>query len=84
MRLLGATGYSALNVMLYIMEEGGFVAPYDRILAQKVAKVMTGGELSELQDVPESLVLQMERDAILECMWDERTHKKMVKVLGAG
>jgi len=76
MRLLGATGYSALNVMLYIMEEGGFVAPYDRILAQKVAKVMTGGELSELQDVPESLVLQMERDAILECMWDERTNKK--------
>ena len=83
-RLLGATGYSALDVMLYIMEEGGFVAPYDRVLAQKVAKVMTGGALSEGQDVPESVVLQLEREAILECMWDERTHKKMAKVLGRG
>lgn len=83
-KLMGQTGFSALNVMLYIMTEANYASPYDKVLARKVAKVMTGGNLSEPQDVPESVVLGLEIEAILECFKDERTHKRMEHMLKTG
>jgi 3-hydroxyacyl-CoA dehydrogenase len=83
-RLLGQTGYSALKLMLYIMKESKFISPYDEILAEKVAFVMTGGDLSESQEVPESYVLKLEREAILELFDDERTFKRMEHMLKTG
>ncbi|MEX0944286.1 MAG: 3-hydroxyacyl-CoA dehydrogenase/enoyl-CoA hydratase family protein [Balneolaceae bacterium] len=83
-RLMGQTGYSLLKVILYIMHEAGYASDYDKVLAQKVAKVMTGGELSEPQMVPESYILKLERDAILECFRDKRTHERMEYMLKTG
>lgn len=83
-KLMGQTGFSVLNVMLYVMTEGNFASPYDKVLTRKVARVMTGGDLSEPMDVPESYVLKLEIDAILECMKDDRTHKRMEHMLKTG
>jgi len=83
-RLLGQTGYSALKLMLYIMKESKYISPYDEILAEKVAYVMTGGDISEQQEVPESYVLKLEREAILELFDDERTFKRMEHMLKTG
>lgn len=83
-KLLGQTGSSVLKVTLYIMAEAKFASPYDKELAGKVANVMTGGDLSEPREVPESYVLKLERDAILECFKDERTHKRMEHMLKTG
>ena len=83
-KLLGQTGMSVLEVTLYVMTEAKWASPYDKVLAGKVAKVMTGGDLSESQEVPESYILKMEREAILECFGDERTHKRMEHMLKTG
>lgn len=83
-KLLGKTGFSALNIMLYIMNEGKYASDYDKVLTRKVAKVLTGGDLSESQVVPESAILKLEREAILECFQDERTHKRMEYMLKTG
>jgi 3-hydroxyacyl-CoA dehydrogenase len=83
-KLLGQTGMSVLEVTLYIMTEAHWASPYDKVLAGKVAEIMTGGDLSEAQEVPESYVLKLERDAILECFQDERTHKRMEHMLKTG
>jgi 3-hydroxyacyl-CoA dehydrogenase len=83
-KLLGKTGYSALKLMLYIMKESKYISPYDEVLAGKVAYVMTGGDLSETQEVPESYVLKLEREAILELFDDERTFKRMEHMLKTG
>lgn len=83
-KLTGRTGYSALKLMLYIMKESQFITPYDEVLAEKVAYVMTGGDLSEPQEVPESYVLKLEREAILELFKDERTFKRMEYMLKKG
>ncbi|CAN5295633.1 3-hydroxyacyl-CoA dehydrogenase/enoyl-CoA hydratase family protein [soil metagenome] len=83
-KLTGQTGNSMLNVTLYNMAEGKFASPYDKILAGKVAEIMTGGNLSEAQEVPESYVLKLEREAILDCFKDERTHKRMEHMLKTG
>ena len=83
-KLLGQTGKSVLDVTVYIMTEAKWASPYDKVLAGKVAEVMTGGVLSEAQEVPESYVLKLEREAILECFRDERTHKRMEHMLKTG
>lgn len=83
-KLTGQTGYSALNVMLYIMNEAGFATDYDKVLAEKVARIMTGGEISESQEVTESFVLKLEREAILDCFRDKRTHERMEHMLKNG
>lgn len=83
-KLLGQTGLSVLEVTLYIMSEANWISSYDKILAGKVADVMTGGNLSEQQEVTESYILKLERDAILECFQDERTHKRMEHMLKTG
>lgn len=83
-KLIGKTGFSALNIMLYIMNEGNYATEYDKVLTRKVATVLTGGEISEPQEVPESAILKLERVAILECFQDERTHKRMEHMLKTG
>ncbi len=83
-KLLGQTGKSVLDVTVYIMAEAKWASPYDKVLAGKVANIMTGGGLSEAQVVPESYVLKLEREAILECFQDERTHKRMEHMLKTG
>ncbi|WP_340103770.1 3-hydroxyacyl-CoA dehydrogenase/enoyl-CoA hydratase family protein [Rhodohalobacter sp. 8-1] len=83
-KLMGKTGKSVLDVTLYIMTQGKWASPYDKVLAGKVADIMTGGDLSEPQDVPESYILKLEREAILECFKDERTHKRMEHMLKTG
>ena len=82
--LTGQTGYSALKLMLYIMKEANFLSPYDEVLAEKVAYVMTGGDLSEPQEVDEAYVLKLERKVILDCFRDERTHARMKHMLETG
>lgn len=83
-KLLGQTGKSVLDVTVYIMTEAKWASPYDKVLAGKVAGIMTGGDLSESQEVTESYVLKLEREAILECFKDERTHKRMEHMLKTG
>ncbi|MGF1669213.1 MAG: enoyl-CoA hydratase/isomerase family protein, partial [Balneolaceae bacterium] len=83
-KLMGQTGYSALKLMLYIMKEANYISPYDEVLAEKVAYVMTGGDLSEPQEVPEAFVLKLERNVILDCFSDERTHARMKHMLEKG
>jgi 3-hydroxyacyl-CoA dehydrogenase len=83
-KLLGQTGKSVLDVTVYIMTEAKWASPYDQVLAGKVAEIMTGGDLSEAREVPESYVLKLERDAIMECFKDERTHKRMEHMLKTG
>ena len=83
-KLLGQTAKSVLDVTVYIMKEAKWASPYDKVLAGKVAEIMTGGDISEPQEVPESYVLKLEREAILECLKDERTHKRMEHMLKTG
>jgi len=83
-KLMGKTGRSVLDVTLYIMTEARWASPYDKVLAGKVAEIMTGGDLSEPQDVWELYILKLERDAILDCFQDERTHKRMEHMLKTG
>lgn len=83
-KVLGKTAFAAMKLMLHVMHEGKFITDYDQVVAERVAYVLAGGDLSEAQDVPESYVLKLERDAILECLQDDRTLARMEHMLKKG
>ncbi len=66
------------------MHEGNFITDYDKVVAERVAFVLAGGDLSEPQQVPEEYLLKLEREAILECLQDERTLARMEHMLKKG
>lgn len=83
-KLMGRTGFAALKLMTYSLFEAGFATEYDRVVAEKVAEVLTGGDLSEAQKVPEDYVLKLEREGFLELLEDQRTVKRIEHMLKTG
>lgn len=84
MKVLGKTALSSLRLMLYIMHEGNFITDYDKVVADKVAYIMSGGDLSEPQHVPEDYLLKLEREAFLDLLEDERTQARIEHMLKKG
>ena len=82
--VLGKTAQAAMKLMLHVMHEGNFITDYDQVVAERVAFVLAGGDLSEAQEVPESYLLKLEREAILECLQDDRTLARMEHMLKKG
>lgn len=83
-KVLGKTALAAMKLMLHVMHEGKFITDYDQVVAERVAYVLAGGDLSEEQEVPESYLLKLEREAILECLRDDRTLARMEHMLKKG
>ncbi len=83
-KVMGNKGLSSLKLMLYIMHEAEFITDYDKVVAGKVAWVMSGGELSEPQEVPEDYLLKLEREVFIELLEDERTQARIEHMLKKG
>jgi 3-hydroxyacyl-CoA dehydrogenase len=84
MKVLGKTALSSLRLMLYIMHEANYITDYDKVVADKVAYIMSGGDLSEPQEVPQDYLLRLEREAFLELLEDERTQARIEHMLKKG
>ncbi|MBO6794763.1 MAG: enoyl-CoA hydratase/isomerase family protein [Balneolaceae bacterium] len=82
--VLGKKAESVMKIMLYVMNESGYATDYDKVVAERVAKVLAGGSLSEPQSVSEDYMLKLEREAIFECLNDERTHARIEHMLKTG
>ena len=67
-----------------MFKEGGTISEYDRHLADKLAYVMCGGELTRSQWVSEQYVLDLEREAFLSLCGEEKTQARMWSLLRTG
>jgi len=83
-KVLGKSALGALKMMLYTMNEANYITDYDKEVAQKVAYIMSGGDLSEPQEVPEDYLLGLEREAFLALLEDERTQARIEHMLKKG
>ncbi len=83
-KVMGKTALGSLKLMLYIMHEASFITDYDKVVAEKVAYIMSGGDLSEPQYVPEDYLLRLEREAFLELLEDKRTQGRIEHMLKKG
>jgi 3-hydroxyacyl-CoA dehydrogenase len=81
---LGRDGLAAARVAIFQLREGGYATEYDAVIAEKLATILAGGELSTPQWVEEQYILDLEREMILALMQDERTMARGRHMLETG
>ncbi|WP_129629504.1 3-hydroxyacyl-CoA dehydrogenase/enoyl-CoA hydratase family protein [Candidatus Oscillochloris fontis] len=81
---LGRDGLAMLRVGLYQLAEAGYASPYDQVIADKLAYVLCGGDLSAPQWVDEEYIMALEREQILQLARDPRTLARGKHMLETG
>ena len=79
----GRNTRAALEMGIKTMQWGHYASSYDGVIAGHVARVLTGGNLSLPQWVPEEHLLK-EKQAFLELLKQEKTHERIEALLTTG
>ncbi len=82
--VLGRTGLGALYAAAYSLKLGNYASDHDLKIAQKVAWVLCGGDLTAPQQVSENYLLDLEREAFLSLCGEEKTLKRIQNMLETG
>jgi 3-hydroxyacyl-CoA dehydrogenase len=80
----GRTARAALEMGIKTMQWGHYASDYDGVIAAHVARVLTGGNLSLPQWVPEEYLLKLEKRAFLDLLRQEKTHERIEALLKTG
>ena len=80
----GRDALAALRVGIHMMAEGKYITEYEKVIAGKLAAVMTGGDLSRPAWVSEQYILDLEREAFLSLCGNEKTQQRMWNLLQTG
>ena len=79
--VLGQPGRAALEHGAYVFQQGGYISEYDRFLANRLAYVLTGGELSAPSLVSEDYLLQLERESFVPLLKEEKTQERIAHLM---
>jgi 3-hydroxyacyl-CoA dehydrogenase len=79
--VLGRTGLSALYVAAHSLKLGNYASEHDIKIAQKVAYVLCGGDLTGAQRVSEQYLLDIEREAMLSLCGEPKTLERIQYML---
>jgi 3-hydroxyacyl-CoA dehydrogenase len=80
----GRTVRAALEVAVKTLQWGRYASSYDGVIAGHIARVLTGGDVSLPQWVPEEYVLKLEKEAFLDLLKNEKTHERIGAMLKTG
>ncbi len=80
----GRDPLGALQVGIYMLKEAGQITEYESHIANKLAFVMTGGDLSKATWADEQYFLDLEREAFLSLCGEEKTQQRMQSLLETG
>ncbi|MBK9329509.1 MAG: 3-hydroxyacyl-CoA dehydrogenase/enoyl-CoA hydratase family protein [Sphingobacteriales bacterium] len=83
-QVLGRTGLGTLTVGVESFIAGGYISQHDAKIAQKVAYVMCGGDLSAPTTVNEQYLLDLEREAFLSLCGEKKTLERIQAMLTTG
>lgn len=83
-RVQGRTGLASLYAGIEGFGIGGYASPYDKKIAQKVAWVLCGGDLSSPSLVTEQYLLDLEREAFLSLLGEKKTLERIQSILTTG
>lgn len=77
-RLPGRDGYATIDMMLYSMAENNQISAHDRLIGQKLATVLTGGNTAQRVLTSEQDLLDLEREAFMSLCGEEKTQDRML------
>jgi 3-hydroxyacyl-CoA dehydrogenase len=79
--VLGRPAMAMLDHAAYIFQESGYASDHDRYLANRLAYVMTGGDLSAPTFVHENYLLQLERENFTPLLSLPKTQERIAHML---
>jgi 3-hydroxyacyl-CoA dehydrogenase len=83
-KVLGQQGLGMLYAGINGMLRANYITEHDAKVAQKLAYVMCGGDLSEQTFVSEQYLLNLEREAFLSLCGEKKTLERIQSVLKGG
>ncbi len=81
---VGVNGYSRLIMEIHWMHQAGQISDHDRLIAEKIAYVMTGGDLRDAMPMPEEHFHALEREVFIELCQTEKTLQRIQHMLATG
>lgn len=83
-KVQGRTGMALFMAGVNGMRMGHYISDHDVKIAQKIAYVMCGGDLSYPQNVSEQYLLDLEREAFLSLTGERKTLERIQAILQGG
>ena len=83
-KVQGKTGMALFMAGVNGMRMGNYISDHDVKIAQKIAYVMCGGDLSYPQEVSEQYLLDLEREAFLSLTGEKKTLERIQAILNGG
>ncbi len=81
---LGDSALATLKLGIHQMKRGGFISDYDAVIGEKLARILTGGDLNRPTRVSEQYLLDLEREAFLSLCGQPQTQARMAAMLKTG
>lgn len=75
---------AVLKIAVWSMVQAGWASPHDALIAEKTAYVLTGGDASAPQWLPEEHFLRLEREMFAELAAHEKTQERIRHMLETG
>jgi 3-hydroxyacyl-CoA dehydrogenase len=83
-RALGNSALATLKLGIHQMKRGGYISDHDAIIGEKLAKILTGGDLNHETRVSEQYLLDLEREAFLSLAGMRKTQERLGHMLKTG
>ncbi|MCY7357397.1 MAG: 3-hydroxyacyl-CoA dehydrogenase/enoyl-CoA hydratase family protein [Rudanella sp.] len=83
-KVQGKTGIALFKAGITAMHMGRYISDHDLKIADKLAYVICGGDLSSPQNVSEQYLLDLEREAFLSLCGEKKTLERIQSLLQGG
>lgn len=75
--VLGRAGLAAIYTAINEFRLGKYISEYDGVVARHVANILCGGELTQTTKVSEQYLLDLEREAFLSLLGNQKTLERI-------
>jgi 3-hydroxyacyl-CoA dehydrogenase len=82
--VLGAEGMGIVYAGANSMAVGKYISEHDKLISEKLGRVMCGGDLTAKQEVSEQYLLGLERQAFVELCTERKTLERMQSLIQKG
>src|SRR5437660_12579535 len=81
---LGMPALATLKLGIHQMRRAGYISDHDALIGEKLARILTGGDLNHATRVSEQYLLDLEREAFLSLIGTRKTQERIAHMLKSG
>jgi 3-hydroxyacyl-CoA dehydrogenase len=81
---LGNPALATLKLGVHLMKRAGYISDHDALIGEKLARILTGGDLNHATRVSEQYLLDLEREAFLSLIGTRKSQDRIAHMLKTG